>query len=74
METAFKEGDEDFLTVNIGKLFLEVSPMLYALESLLLCIKLNSFPMVPSTYKKKVRAWTGFNWPLQCCWHQILIF
>jgi hypothetical protein len=30
METAFKEGDENFLTVNVGKLFLEASPMLYA--------------------------------------------
>jgi len=65
METAFEEGDEDFLAVNIGKLFLEASPMLQAFESLLLSINLISFPMVPSTYKKKVRAWTGFNWPLQ---------
>jgi len=24
--------------------------------------------------KKKARAWTGFNWPLQCCLQQIRIF
>jgi hypothetical protein len=43
-------------------------------NSMLLCINLNSFPMVPSTYKKNTKAWTGFNWPLQCCLQQIWIF
>jgi hypothetical protein len=71
METAFEEGDEDFLTVNTGKLFLEALLMLHAFESFLLCINLISFSMVPSTYKKKARARTGFNWPLQCCLQQI---
>jgi hypothetical protein len=33
METAFEEGDEDFLSVNIGKLFLEASPMLHEFGS-----------------------------------------
>jgi len=53
METAFKGGDEDFLTVNTVKLFLEASPMLHAFESPLPCINLNSFPMVPSTIQRK---------------------
>lgn len=52
METEFKEGDEDFLTVNTGKLFLEASPLFHAFESLMLCINLNSFPMVPCIHKK----------------------
>jgi len=33
MEIAQEQGDEDLLTVNIGKLFLEASPMLHAFES-----------------------------------------
>jgi len=56
METPFEEGDEDFLTVNIGKLFLEASPMFHAFGSQLLCIYLNSFPLEPSTYKKEGKS------------------
>lgn len=33
MEIAQEQGDEDLLTVNIGKLFVEASPMLHAFES-----------------------------------------
>lgn len=33
LEIALDQGDEDLLTVNIGKLFLEATPMLHAFES-----------------------------------------
>lgn len=33
LEIAVENGDEDLLTVNIGKLFLEAGPMLHAFES-----------------------------------------
>lgn len=33
LEIAVEQGDEDLLTVNIGKLFLEAGPMLHAFES-----------------------------------------
>jgi hypothetical protein len=71
METAFKEGHEDFLTVNTGKLFLEVSPMLHAFESPLPRINLELLPHGIKYNEKKARVWTGFNWPLQCCLQQI---
>lgn len=33
LEIAVEQGDEDLLTVNVGSLFLEASPMLHAFES-----------------------------------------
>lgn len=33
VEIAVEQGDEDLLTVNIGKLFLEAAPMLHAFET-----------------------------------------
>lgn len=33
LEIALEQGDEDFLSVNVGKLFLEAEPMLHAFES-----------------------------------------
>nr|CAD7412565.1 unnamed protein product [Timema cristinae] len=33
LEIAIEQGDEDLLTVDIGKLFLEAAPMLHAFES-----------------------------------------
>lgn len=33
VEIALEQGDDDLLTVNIGKLFLEAAPMLHAFET-----------------------------------------
>lgn len=33
LEIAIDQGDEDFLTVNIGSIFLDAVPMLHAFES-----------------------------------------
>lgn len=41
LEIAIEQGDEDLLTVNIGALFLEATPMLHAFESY--CTRQASF-------------------------------
>ncbi|PNF18625.1 hypothetical protein B7P43_G05037 [Cryptotermes secundus] len=51
MEIALEQGDEDLLTVNIGKLFLEASPMLHAFESY--CIRQGAASLLLANLEKE---------------------
>ncbi|UYV82918.1 hypothetical protein LAZ67_22001382 [Cordylochernes scorpioides] len=51
LEIAQEQGDEDFTTVNIGKLFLECSSMLHAFESY--CVRHSSASLLLSSMIKE---------------------
>ena len=51
LEIAMEQGDEDFLTVNVGKLFLEAGPMLHAFERY--CIRQGGAAMLLTNLEKE---------------------
>nr|XP_024217980.1 uncharacterized protein LOC106677621 isoform X2 [Halyomorpha halys] len=51
LEIAVEQGDEDLLTVNIGSLFLEASPMLHAFESY--CTRQGAASMLLTNLEKE---------------------
>ncbi|CAH1398216.1 unnamed protein product [Nezara viridula] len=51
LEIAVEQGDEDLLTVNVGSLFLEASPMLHAFESY--CTRQGSASMLLTNLEKE---------------------
>lgn len=50
VEIALEQGDEDLLTVNIGKLFLEAAPMLHAFESY--CVRQGAASLLLASLEK----------------------
>lgn len=50
VEIAAEQGDEDLLTVNIGKLFLEAAPMLHAFETY--CIRQGAASLLLASLEK----------------------
>ncbi|KAK5642051.1 hypothetical protein RI129_008218 [Pyrocoelia pectoralis] len=51
VEIATEQGDEDLLTVNIGKLFLEAAPMLHAFETY--CIRQGNASLLLASLEKE---------------------
>ncbi|KAF5288197.1 hypothetical protein FQA39_LY03965 [Lamprigera yunnana] len=51
VEIAVEQGDEDLLTVNIGKLFLEAAPMLHAFETY--CIRQGNASLLLASLEKE---------------------
>ncbi|XP_066142159.1 uncharacterized protein RhoGEF64C [Euwallacea fornicatus] len=50
VEIALEQGDDDLLTVNIGKLFLEAAPMLHAFETY--CIRQGNASLLLASLEK----------------------
>ncbi|KAJ8941995.1 hypothetical protein NQ314_010220, partial [Rhamnusium bicolor] len=51
VEIALEQGDDDLLTVNIGKLFLEAAPMLHAFETY--CIRQGAASLLLANLEKE---------------------
>ncbi|KAL3275595.1 hypothetical protein HHI36_020350 [Cryptolaemus montrouzieri] len=51
VEIAIEQGDEDLLTVNIGKLFLEAAPMLHAFETY--CVRQGPASLLLASLEKE---------------------
>lgn len=51
VEIATDQGDEDLLTVNMGKIFLEAAPMLHAFESY--CVRQGSASLLLASLEKE---------------------
>ncbi|KAK6631047.1 hypothetical protein RUM44_003219 [Polyplax serrata] len=51
LEIALEQGDEDLLTVNVGKLFLDAEPMLHAFESY--CVRQGSAALLLANLEKE---------------------
>ncbi|XP_045461895.1 uncharacterized protein LOC123672000 [Harmonia axyridis] len=51
VEIAVEQGDEDLLTVNIGKLFLEAAPMLHAFETY--CVRQGPASLLLASLEKE---------------------
>ncbi|XP_044751987.1 uncharacterized protein LOC123311920 [Coccinella septempunctata] len=51
VEIALEQGDEDLLTVNIGKLFLEAAPMLHAFETY--CVRQGPASLLLASLEKE---------------------
>ncbi|XP_058832718.1 uncharacterized protein LOC131690757 [Topomyia yanbarensis] len=51
LDIATEQGDEDLLTVNVGKIFLEAAPMLHAFESY--CVRQGSASLLLANLEKE---------------------
>ncbi|CAG9761531.1 unnamed protein product [Ceutorhynchus assimilis] len=51
VEIALEQGDDDLLTVNIGKLFLEAAPMLHAFETY--CVRQGTASLLLASLEKE---------------------
>lgn len=51
LEIALEQGDEDLLTVNIGRIFLEAAPMLHAFESY--CVRQGPASLLLASLEKE---------------------
>ncbi|KAJ8935314.1 hypothetical protein NQ318_019482 [Aromia moschata] len=51
VEIALEQGDDDLLTVNIGKLFLDAAPMLHAFETY--CVRQGSASLLLASLEKE---------------------
>ncbi|XP_076263580.1 rho guanine nucleotide exchange factor at 64C [Rhynchophorus ferrugineus] len=51
VEIALEQGDDDLLTVNIGKLFLEAAPMLHAFETY--CVRQGTSSLLLASLEKE---------------------
>lgn len=51
VEIALEQGDDDLLTVNIGKLFLEAAPMLHAFETY--CVRQGAASLLLASLEKE---------------------
>ncbi|CAH1983187.1 unnamed protein product [Acanthoscelides obtectus] len=71
VEIALEQGDDDLLTVNMGKLFLEATPMLHAFETY--CIRQGAASLLLASLEKEKELLRIFLRYVICLFHAIFL-